>query len=124
VRFTLVHTVSSIAHLLYPVSLGRRFSILNRNGILAADRIRSKLAEQRAAGDENRITEEEEDLLMYALSSLQIDRSNSSTISSAPPGETSFPASVTSRPSFHSAFSTPNRRRRRSTPCLRYPLPT
>jgi hypothetical protein len=66
------------------------------------DRIRSKLAEQRAAGDESRITEEEEDLLMYALDTLQIDRSNNSTISSL--GET-FPASVTSRPSFHSAFS-------------------
>jgi len=42
---------------------------------------------------------------MYTLSSLQIDRSNNLTISSAPPGETNFPASVTSRPSFHSAFS-------------------
>ena len=43
---------------------------------------------------------------MYALGTLQVDRSNSSTISSAPPGETSFPASVASRPSFHSGFST------------------
>lgn len=43
---------------------------------------------------------------MHALSSLQISRSNNSSISSAPPGETSFPASVTSRPSFHSGPST------------------
>lgn len=43
---------------------------------------------------------------MYALSSLQIPRSNNSSISSAPPGESSFPASVTSRPSFNSAFPT------------------
>jgi len=107
VRPTVYHLVSfCTSFALPPVSLGRRFSILNRNGILAADRIRLKLAEQRAAGDENLITEEEEDLLMYALNTLQVDRSNSSTISSAPPGETSFPASITSRPSFHSGFST------------------
>jgi hypothetical protein len=40
---------------------------------------------------------------MYALSSLQINTSNNSTISSAPPGETTFPASVPSRPSAHSS---------------------
>jgi hypothetical protein len=42
---------------------------------------------------------------MYALGSPQVDRSNNPTISSAPPGETSFPASATSHPSFHSVFS-------------------
>lgn len=54
---------------------------------------------------------------MYALSSLQMDGSNNSSISSAPPGETSFPASVTSRPSFHSAFSTTE-----STSTSHYPM--
>ena len=43
---------------------------------------------------------------MYALSSLQVDRSNDSAVSSAPPRETSFPAGISSRPSFHSSFST------------------
>ena len=89
-----------------PVSLGQRFSILNRNGTLLADKIRSKLAEQRAAGDENLITEEEEDFLLFTLGTFQIDRSNTSAVSSASPDETSVPASVTSCPSFHSGFST------------------
>jgi len=40
---------------------------------------------------------------MSALSTLQVDRSHSATVSSAPPGETSFPASIMS---LHSAFST------------------
>ena len=54
-------------------SLTRRFSVLrNSSGEpIGLDEIKSKLAEQRARGSENRVSEEEEDMILEALSRLR-----------------------------------------------------
>ncbi|KAK0240316.1 hypothetical protein EDD85DRAFT_950149 [Armillaria nabsnona] len=58
--------------------LSRRFSVLrSSSGVpLSADALRSKLAEQRARGSENQVTEEEEDMI---FESLGLGRSRPST---------------------------------------------
>ncbi|KAI0691190.1 hypothetical protein BC835DRAFT_1417305 [Cytidiella melzeri] len=60
-------------------SLTRRFSVLrNSSGEpIGLDEIKSKLAEQRARGAENRVSEEEEDMILEALSRLRTKGPNS-----------------------------------------------
>ncbi|KAI0340118.1 hypothetical protein BDW22DRAFT_1360638 [Trametopsis cervina] len=59
--------------------LTRRFSVLrNSSGEpIGLDEIKSKLAEQRARGSENRVSEEEEDMILEALSRLRTKGSTS-----------------------------------------------
>ncbi|GJJ11942.1 hypothetical protein Clacol_006180 [Clathrus columnatus] len=54
-------------------SLSRRFTLLrNSNGDpISLDNVRSRFAEQRARGEEIQITEEEEDIIVQALSDIQ-----------------------------------------------------
>lgn len=61
-------------------SLSRRFSLLrNQNGEpLPLDSVRNRLAEQRAKGAEIQISEEEEDIMIEALSNMRVDRDSSS----------------------------------------------
>ncbi|KAI0086622.1 hypothetical protein BDY19DRAFT_995640 [Irpex rosettiformis] len=71
-------------------SLTRRFSVLRNSAgePIGLDEIKFKLAEQRARGSENRVSEEEEDMILEALSRLRTKGSTSRTGAITEEGDT------------------------------------